>query len=75
MSKKSEAVEAGVTRTEKKQNPLDIAGKEDVKKQKKKGNWIKATKEEIAKYEKEGRLLGYDKIDEEVFVLLKGEKQ
>jgi hypothetical protein len=68
--KVKEVVAAGVTRDEEKENPISrIENEEKVRTP---GNWIKATKEELIKYEASGLLVGYDSEAGEV--LLKEEK-
>lgn len=56
----------GVTRDEKKESPMDVI--ESIESVRAPGKWIKASHEEMAKYELEGKLVGYDASTGEVFL-------
>ena len=64
--KKAEVVADGVVRDGEAENPLN--DNVLVKKPRSEGNWVKATFEQMAKYEAEGRLIGYDPLSGEVLL-------
>lgn len=59
-------VSAGVVRDVEAENPLNdnVLGK----KPRAEGVWVKATFEQMAKYEAEGKLIGYDPLSGEVLL-------
>lgn len=54
-----------------KANPTDVMQEADANRVRPEGNWIKATTEEIAKYEDQGILVGHDRKNGEVLLLEK----
>lgn len=71
MSKKNhepEVVDEGVTRAEPKENPMDQVAEADSKKVRAPGKWKKATIQEVAQLEAEGKLKGYDPEKGEVLI-------
>ena len=63
-----EVIDKGVTRDEKKETPMDLVKQADENKQRFAGKWIKATDEEVAKYQSQGILVGYDREAGEVLL-------
>lgn len=68
---KKDTVKKPVVAPEEKVNPTDAMAIEDANKRRAPGNWIPATKEELAQHEADGTLVGHD--PETGHVLLKEE--